>query len=374
MILMPADLLSGPRGRRLCLEVALDGRNGDSETADALRDAVFHAAYDLDPGRGTSRVLFGLSGKGAGRDAPPRPSPDDVARLLDTVPLAEPGERTLLLALAAAVDTARYWQEPDGEDVLVSSPRVRTSLGRVAAAIAASTSAAGWVEPMDTREQWAVGFPGTTGAGPPSPTTARDTLAEWHAQQVDEETLAGRERPTNPQAMWSGTWWSRPPAGLTSTTRSMRGRGAVGLWLVEDGLGWDSARAERVHVPRDARIHEIDGPDAWAELCRRYPLEVTASRRHDWYRTTGRNGRWVIPDWLRVRHDFDAIHLSVGGYLAAAGSAIFVDDDRATVLAGWDPDKTYWLRDVTRDSSTGQEWRYDGTAETWQLSNPRLRR
>ena len=127
------------------------------------------------------------------------------------------------------------------------------------------------------------------------------------------------------------------------------------------------AAVQKVHVPHDARAYEIDSPEAWADLCRRYPWEVTASRRHDWYRTTGRSGRWVIPDWSRAAQDIDAIHLTVIGYLTTAGRAVPVDDERMTVLAGWDPDQTYWLTDVPQDESTHETWKY-GQDDGWTLS------
>ncbi len=60
------------------------------------------------------------------------------------------------------------------------------------------------------------------------------------------------------------------------------------------------------------------GAADWAHLCRTYPLDVTNSRRHDWYRVTGRGGRWLLPDWSRVADDWDAVHLSGWGYLTAA--------------------------------------------------------
>ncbi|MEB0000528.1 hypothetical protein QN367_15705 [Cryobacterium sp. RTS3] len=145
----------------------------------------------------------------------------------------------------------------------------------------------------------------------------------------------------------------------------------MGLRLIEDGFGWESATAEQIVVPRDARVYEIDGPAAWADLCRRYPPEITASRRHDWYRATGCIGRWVIPDWTQVQHDIDAVHLSGGGYLTMAGLPIPVQDDLATVLAGWNADHTYWFRDVTRHASTQQAWIYVQKAKNWELSTAR---
>ncbi|TFB90697.1 hypothetical protein E3O44_03680 [Cryobacterium algoricola] len=335
---------------------------------DALTAAVTQAAYDLDPGRGTSRVL---AGAGGGEYSHLHTSPEDVARLLNSLPLAEPHDGAVLSSLRSAVDNARYWQEPDGEDVLVSVPEVREALGRMATALIASACAVGWKDPVDTTGQWAVSFPGTTGSARSTPVNAGEVLEQWHAHQLDEEAVADRERPPDPEARFSGTWWSRPPYLLTRTTRWLAGRGPVGLWLVEDGLGWAAAAARRIRVPGDVRIYEIDGPDAWAELCRRYPLDVTASRRQDWYRTTGRRGSWVIPDWQDVQRDVDAVHVSVAGYLTTAGRAIVVDDDRASVLAGWDPDQTYWFRDVATETATDQEWTYDRGPDVWTMASSR---
>ena len=369
MSLRAADLLAGPRGRRLCLEMALTLRATESTATEELRTAVFYAAYDLDPGRGSSRVLFG-PGEDERSGPPPAPAPHEVARLLDAAPLPDVDESTLLLALSTVVDTARYWQEPDGEDELAGTPEVRAAIARVADAIAAAPGAAQWVDPMDTREQWAVTFADLPNIGPQPTRTAREILDRWQGLQLEEEARAQHDRPADPAAMFSGAWWSRPALGLMSTTRALPGRGPMGLRFVEDGLGWKTATVERVRIPADARIFEIDGAEAWAELVGRYPLEVTASRRHDWYRITGRNGTWVIPDWSQVRHDFDAVHLTIGGYLTTAGTAIPIDEGRATVLAGWDPDATYWLRDLDREESTVADWHLDNADRTWTPSPP----
>jgi len=332
-----------------------------------LRTAVFYAAYDLDPGRGSSRVLFG-AGVNQRTVSPPTPTPAEVAGLLETVALPDIDENTLLLALATAVDTAMYWQEPGGEDVLAGTPEVRGALGRVAEAIAATPGISGWSAPMDALEQWAVTFADLPGIPRPPTEAAREILDRWQGLQLEEEARAQRDRPADPAASFSGTWWSRPALGLFSTTRALPGQGPMGLRFVEDTLGWEAASVERVHIPADARIYEIDGAAAWAELAGRYPLEVTASRRHDWYRITGRTGTWVIPDWSQVLHDFDAVHLTIAGYLSAAGTNIRLDADRSTVLAGWDPDATYWLTDLDRDASTVADWHLDGADRLWRPS------
>lgn len=96
--------------------------------------------------------------------------------------------------------------------------------------------------------------------------------------------------------------------------------------------------------------YEVRNADDWAELCRRYPFEVTASRGHDWYRVTGRAGRWLLPDWGRVAQEWDAVHLTAWAYLTAATREIRVDDEYASVIGGWAPDETYWLTGRVRET------------------------
>ncbi|PFG39451.1 hypothetical protein ATJ97_1957 [Georgenia soli] len=362
MALAPDALLAGPRGRRLCLSLA-GAEHGDEQVRLALRSAIMSAAYDLDPGKGTSRVMLTMTAGGPADLA--GSSPADVARQIDELPPPDLDDRTLLAALAHAVDFARYWQEPDGEDVLASTPQVRAALSRIARQVADAAPAAWWTTPVDLAAQWSVTF----GDGPSAGSIA-GRLARWHDAAVREEAVARRERPADPRAMWSGSWWSIPPVRLLPrSTRQLEGLGPAGLWLVEDAGDWDHATAVPVTPPTDAAVYEVDGPEAWAELCARYPLEVTASRRHDWYRVTGRDGRWVIPDWARAAEDLDGVHLTVAGYLTTAGRAIAVGEGLSSVLAGWDPDQTYWFTDVASDNSSSQDWvrRDDGR---WARSQP----
>ena len=60
-------------------------------------------------------------------------------------------------------------------------------------------------------------------------------------------------------------------------------------------------------------------------------------------------------DFAAVAADYDAVHLSVAGYLTIAGRALSVNDGH-TVLAGWDPDQTFWLTEVLAASGPGTNW------------------
>lgn len=351
----PRVLLAGPRGRRLCFELARVWGKGTPEGA-ALHRAIFYAVHAADPGGCRTRAVFG-----PGADLPePHPTPGEVAALLAAVPPREPGERDLVEALAAAVDNARYWQEPDGEDVLAAAPEFDGPLERVAAEVAASAAARWWTAGIDLAGQCQVEFtdlPGRRHSG-----RAHENLARWRADELGGEARFRRWNRAL-DASLSGYWWSAPAlAGLVQTTRCLGELGPAGLRFVEDSMGWERARVREVAIPSGVAVHEVDGPEAWAWLCRRYPLEVTAGRRHDWFRATGRDGRWVLPDWSAVAREFDAVHLTAAGYLTTAGLAVPVEDDLASVLAGWDPDATLWLTDSVRQDPVGRDWFNDDEA------------
>jgi len=89
-------------------------------------------------------------------------------------------------------------------------------------------------------------------------------------------------------------------------------------------------------------------------------LDVTDSRLPDWKKTTGQFGSWLVPDWSSVVREYDAVHVSVFGYLTTAGRAVPVDADNSTVMAGWGPEETFWL---------GAALTVDGPASHWN-TNP----
>jgi hypothetical protein len=256
-----------------------------------------------------------------------------------------------LAALEESVSWARYWQEADDIDRALSHPDVAKAMVPLATGLAALPVTSWWSAAMDVTNQHTVVFDGEPRLPAPAP-----DLARWRTETLADEERAA-ERPSDPTANWSGSWWSAPVmAGLCATTRALLDLGPVGLHLVEDEQGWKAATSQRVSVPADARMFEITGPRAWARLVARYPLDVSRSRRHDWWRATGRAGTWLIPDYLAIASDFDAIHLTVAGYLTTAGRAVDVGSDAASVLAGWDPDKTYFFIDPLSRAGPPQRW------------------
>jgi len=335
----PADsLLSGPHGRALCCSVVL-GRAG----------GVARLHWLARSGDVTGARSWLLAGAGAA----------DLAALAGTG-----GELAFFADLADVVSQAVYWQQPFGAatDQVLADPAVRAALLPVAEAITAAPGTRWWTSPADRAGQRYAQFLGDHALPEPRLTGTAGTLAGWRSGMVADEERAARERPDDPAFPVSGRWWSTPAlSGLPVTTRALPGLGAARLALVEDGLGWPAARCWPLAPRAGARIYEIHAPDQWAELAGRYPLDVTRSRRHDWWRVTGWAGRWLVPDYAAVAADYDAVHVSVAGYLATAERALPVGGaggagGARTMLAGWDPDATWWLTDVLATAGPPADW------------------
>lgn len=331
-------LLPGPRGRQVCCLLL----------------------GDIPGTRWT-----GLPGSRAAR-APERLAEElraAVARCnLDWLAEAAP-TTTFLGALNEAVSSAVYWQEPySGEDLLADG-RVTAALRRVADAIAGAPGARWWASPMDPCAQHEVIFDEAPADETSlAPGDSHAALVRWRADTGEYERSAV-ERPTDPAANWSGRWWSAPAlSGLINSTRALGAGGPVGLSLVEDSMGWTAAHCRPRRPRPGVSVFEIGRPEDWAELVRRYPLAVTRSRRHDWWRATGEDVEWAIPDYLAVAEDYDGVHLSVEGYLSTAGRALPAGD-ASTVLAGWDPDQTWWLTDATDPAGPLTRWTPESSQE-----------
>ncbi|MFK0003417.1 hypothetical protein [Paenarthrobacter sp. NPDC090522] len=350
-----ASLLAGPRGRRLCLELAMAA---DEE----IRVAVFYLDYDLDPRAGSSRYMMSsFASSGESPPPPPKPTVAELGALISRLDLGRIDDALAQKALLQAVDTARYWQEPDGEDILADIPSITASLAHVAEALVDASSTIWWSRPLQVG-QFAVDW--RTSEDPaPIPRHPQQTLNAWGRNERAMELRAQKERPRNPRVNWSGDWWSLPLTLVHTFSRVPEG-----LDLIEDSLGWGQATI--IPVSGTGRILEVEVAEDWVTLCRDFPLEVTASRQHDWYRTTGRDGRWVIPDWEQVATRWDAVHLPVAGYLRLAGRALEVDPGQGTasVIGGWNPDATVWLTDRVRETEEPrQHWHRENNWDEWTL-------
>ncbi|MBW4041711.1 MAG: hypothetical protein HIU86_06220 [Acidobacteria bacterium] len=319
----PETLLEGPRGRFLCLTLA-------HELAGDVWPAVLHsAAQPFDVTRRAALV--------------------DALRGVDVGSLADRTDARLFAdAMDATVTAAMGWQPPSEEDRLTADPDVLAALRPIAEAVADMPAAQWWASPLDPDHLVLTDrFDDRTPPRPARLTGLESALDRWRRIALEDEERARIDRPDDPGANWSGTWWSTPSGvALPVTTRRLERCGSVALLWEEDSLGQRDAILQPVRPNGAVRVFEIHGPGAWTALAAGYPFDVSRARRQDWFRVTGRDGAWIIPDWQAVARDWDAVHVSVLGYLRTATRALAVDDTRATMLAGWDPDSTWWLTAV----------------------------
>ncbi|MET9199233.1 hypothetical protein [Gordonia sp. NPDC003585] len=249
-------------------------------------------------------------------------------------------------ALRASVDAAMYWQPPDEIDQLCAALGPEPFLPILSAALD-NPATDWWSTGLQSGHQMYVQWHNrhVESKYNPEPADVELSIDVWERWRNDEIATEGRraadKHHSDLHSNMSGRWWSSPhPRWITS--RALPGLGCAGLHYIEDRGGWPEARLWNIEITTPQRVYEISSPEDWAALVDEYPLELTASYRHDWFRVTGVDSRWFVPDYRRVAVEYDALHLTVDGYLATAGRAVPVQAG-SSVMAGFAPDDTFWF-------------------------------
>ena len=216
-----------------------------------------------------------------------------------------------------------------------------------------------WWEPLAKKDQRWLGL--AHGSDP----TPRGETVESAIWRIVEEEVAAQSEPGNvsfyeralTQDNCSGTWWSTPfGAGVMITSCAGPGNfPCFSLAIPEDPFGEETFVLWDVLVEPEARVYEIESPKDWTNLVNLAPLDVTITRDPDWARWAGVHGPWLLPDWRIVGETFDAVHVTMGGYLATRGHATEVEEG-FTFLAGWEAESTLWLRDVFLGVNQATTW------------------
>ena len=279
------------------------------------------------------------------------PDGNDVATIIGTAvasTVTAPAERSWftdpLALLASVARAADQWEPPLPDD--------QAELLRPLAEVVASAPAASWWWEPATYGISAGWVAITTGRWRAAVMSHVPSRRRRKTRQPKKRPWRGTGRRTagrrdGAEVIVTGTWWSGPLGGTVWTSRGNIGDlPAVGLACAEDPLGEEEFEVWAVGIDPAARVYEVHEPGDWGRLATAHPRDVTASRRHDWSRWTGREGQWILPDWRSVAAQWDGVHVSVAGYLSTARMAVDIGGGAATLLAGWDADQTLWLRDV----------------------------
>lgn len=331
------QLLAGPRGRRLLLELACL-RNVELE---ALMYA--HVSQGLDAA-GRVKVIV------------------ELARSASTFESQPPSTRELVQALGETTRAAKYWQGADAEDQLLALDPIKNALRKLSQVV--SENAPDWWSERAATPQFRLQSPHMEPLADPGLWHPSAGIRDWYTNTVAEERQLAA---TEVQPDYTGMWWSTPAhPSVPFTTRNLGQDGPVGLWAQEDHPAMDNAVVYSVEAHDDSKVLEIASVHDYSALVEQYPLRLTASRNSDWYRVTGQHEEWFIPHWGLIAQEYDAVHLTVATYLEGATKRIGLRNG-ATMIAGWSPDATYWLTNKLHRADDGSQWNHHrvDTQEIW---------
>lgn len=219
---------------------------------------------------------------------------------------AEAAEPVNAIRLAsAAVDEVTIWRG-DHEAIVRDALNQGERLRELARAVLAEPAAGWWFAPLDREAQLWV-----------SPLERADTPP--HPVVPDRVPLGWEHYAQKP--IW----------GLFTSTEV---DGSCSQLVAGGDLGSDlrpPLACYRMTVNGSARVFEVDGPDAWHELCARYPNPGHAEP--------------LVPDFAAMAEDWDGVHLTLGGLLTAEQVRI-TGPSGWSGLWGWEAEQTVWLRSV----------------------------
>ena len=243
----------------------------------------------------------------------------------------------------------------------------KEELRPVAEALVTAPGAAKWWEPVALSDQRFLEWddcPRVT--GPAVEQAVRDGMRAERAENAEGLRRARpRERPGTRIGAY---WWSAPDFAQLTWTTSAAGdipAAAFGhfvdtFWPFEE----TGVTVWSLQMAPAARVLEITEPAEWQKLVARFPRDVTGTHDGEWRNWGGVPGPWRLPDWELVMEHYDAVHVTVGGYLASCGLALPVGDGY-TMLAGWIPGAAVWLRDLTVVSRPLGRWHGDPQGVHW---------
>jgi hypothetical protein len=288
-------------------------------------------------------------------------SPDDATDALRRV-LADPeGPSTVDVGDASAVLEAfshvirsfGFWGNEMEYDRLLSAA-VDDLRPLAEALVASSTTRWWWDDVLRSDQRYAARAPDHETGPPRGDRLAEQVRRAAEGLRTDEEGARRRHRsPGDVPDNASGHWWSIPIPG-TWTSRAVAPVPALHLACAEE-TSEDRAVVWSLRIASAARVFEVRGPSDWGRLVEMAPVDVTMSRLGDWRNWTGKEGPFYLPDWRVVAEHVDGVHVTAAGYLTTRSVPVPVADG-FSVLAGWEPDATLWLRDVFEAPARLGEW------------------
>jgi hypothetical protein len=287
--------------------------------------------------------------------------PEDARRALRRVMTNPEGPSRLdvgdsaavLDALSHVIRSFGFWGNEKEYDRLLSA--AIDELRPVAEALVASPATQWWWDDLlgDDQRYAARATAHETGLPRGDQLAEQVTRAAMRLRTEEDDARRRHPSPRDVPENASGHWWSIPIPGLW-TTRAVPPVPALHLACAEETSD-DRVVVWSIRISPGARVFEVRRSSDWGRLVEMAPVDVTMSRLGDWRTWTGKEGPFYLPDWRVVAEHFDGVHVTVAGYLTTRSVPVPVADGYS-VLAGWDPDATLWLRDEFEAIEPVGEW------------------
>jgi len=215
---------------------------------------------------------------------------------------------------------------------------VGTALRPVAEALVASPASSWWWHAFDSERQVAICSP--LGKSPP-----RGSDVTRYSRLAMQSVMKYRPRLSDAFSPATGIWSSVPRSreALRTCLNPPNQLPPTDVFLGEDPLDGGFTVWSCVLVP-EARVYEINTPGDWKNLVENYSMVESVGYRPDFERVSGITGPWVIPNWLAVAEEWDALYVSIEGFLSSNGLVQEVSSGYS-MLSGSIPCEVSWFRD-----------------------------
>jgi len=265
------------------------------------------------------------------------------------------GEQELLIELAQVSSSFGF---SGGDDALWGLTQVATEEFRpLALSLVASPATRSWWDAVKREDQRLIEWEGCP--APVGSDLESAVLAGMAEERAENEEGLRRSRPSPGARNVGASWWSAPSFAMNSWTTG--GIGQIPTISLADFIDTYRPHEEtgatvwKLAISGEAKVHEITQPGDWGDLVARYPRDVTGTHDGEWRSWADVDGPWYLPDWEQVMKEFDGVHVTIGGFVASCGLALPIEQGY-TVLAGWIPDATVWLRDVATSRNRLGRW------------------
>lgn len=159
--------------------------------------------------------------------------------------------------------------------------------------------------------------------------------------------------PVGPVERWEVYAQRRATGGLETSTELPAGqprgiRSGLHAQLATGGSDWNPQyplHPTRLHVAPDARVYEITSPGDWHRLARSYGDSATYTGIDAGLLSVAGVEHGIAPTWSAAAADWDAVHLTFGGFLTSLHVPV-TTGGVTTTLWSLDSERTLWLRDV----------------------------